>query len=126
MRKTKREIIQETAEFYNAKNRAVRSHMGCDMVCVYFDPETGNKCAVGRCLNLPNVSIVDLKGYVDIFTGSIGSRVLEDILMEEYKGHLPQFWDSLQSLHDREDYWNAEGMSEEGKLKYEKLLKEWG
>jgi hypothetical protein len=89
--KTKEQIMEETFEFYSdSKNRAVRPHGGC----WYLDVETGNKCAVGRCLD-PNAEIEKLdQGIQNCWL------TISKLLLPEYQGHNMDFWECLQYWHD--------------------------
>lgn len=110
-RKTKLEIIEETAAFYmeDPSRRAVRDTPGPWIIsCSYHDTVTGKECAVGRCL-------IDSEAFEADFSGSIdggGWTVQEDLdpyFKEEYRGHNDQFWGGLQAWHDCPRYWEKEG-----------------
>lgn len=90
--KTYKEVIDETVEYYKT------NPFGYDEVtckCVYYHPENGAMCAVGRCLlnpqNVANYSADRLFAYGENF----------NLLKEEYR-HLNDlnFWSKLQEYHD--------------------------
>ena len=116
--KTKVEIIEETAAFYNLNNRAVKHSSGYGTSCVYLDAETGNKCAVGRCLN-PDADVSE-------YNSGVGAKALFealgfDILKEEYRIVDSKFWMALQSFHDNRSHWDENGLTQEG-IKYKNEL----
>ncbi len=108
--KTKFEIIEETANFYNSYNRGYQ-----DKYCAYYSFNTGRQCAVGRCLG-------DSKSFQEQYGGddTIDSIIrdndlnLDDYLKEEYRGHDIKFWFDLQLFHDTEGNWDVYGLSERG------------
>jgi hypothetical protein len=106
--KTKVEIIEETANFYNLTNRGLNT----DGYCVYRT-EDGKMCAVGRCLN------DDFKPLQNIYysvKSLFNDNENEDsiFLKEEYVGHSMMFWHSLQGFHDNTENFTTEGLSDKG------------
>lgn len=93
-------VVDETVEWYNGGP----DRFGfCQEIrdCVYFDSETGNMCAVGRCLIDPEKfsDIIDDVEYA--FGGEIG---LDLNLKEQYRGLPLGFWKRLQGIHDTGAY----------------------
>ncbi len=114
--KTKIEIINETVEFYSANplnRRAISQNDGCQYLT-----SDGRKCAIGRLIK-------DDK-YDKKFEGRCCDNdyyiKLEDILMDEYKGHSTEFWSGLQSLHDSSKFWYTDRLSIEGEKRVQELL----
>lgn len=112
-RKTINQIINETVAWYGADPDGRRAIQGSS--CMYYDPETGNKCAVGRCVK-DDVVVQD-----DFPSESVGRDLrarlfIMENLKDEYRGHSGEFWNALQKLHDGCSYWNfdAGGLSREG------------
>ncbi len=119
--KTKLEIIEETIKFYSEDpTRRARSITGG---CEYLLRVPGVKdrmCAVGRCMHEPM-----------LYTGSVysierlGKRIFDTTFQEalkpEYKGHSRDFWSDLQILHDVKEFWNENGLTNEGKTYADKL-----
>jgi len=137
---TKEEIINETVEYY--KDASKRGYNAANKKCEYLT-ESGNMCAVGRCL-IPGSLMESFSDRENLsFTGETrdarASRArdaqsmrncglsvldvanLEEILKPEYRGHSRHFWMQLQSLHDGDDFFNDDTMNEEG-LKHAKGL----
>mgnify|MGYP003656532407 CR=1 FL=1 len=113
--KTKREIIQETANAYTSKTRAV-SITG---LCFY---KAGHyKCAVGRCLLSKSKMFnkCNLTEPVRMFT-------LDNHLKSEYIGHDIEFWGELQILHDANRFWDVNGLTMDGQEEVYRLLGKWG
>lgn len=132
MQKTKKEIILETAEFYDSdpSRRAVVNQDGRSK-CRYLT-EDGRKCAVGRCL-IEGEKIL----YVGIFDAQEAMSAeladtpvnditnLQDVLMPEYRGHDIYFWERLQEFHDCDNHFTDTGLSEDGQHQLEFLLKQY-
>lgn len=125
--KTKKEIIKETATFYNLKNRAVAKTGAC------FYKEGKKACAVGRCLR-PDSKIIKegLQGVISTiayklfphFSSLDTAKVsfhLDQELKEEYRGHHVRFWDELQRFHDAPCNWSDTGLSEQGQKQLQTL-----
>lgn len=113
--KTTTQIINETVRAYAdapSKLRAI-----ADGQCVYFDPETGNKCAVGRCCDPEQVSADDFPtcSINSKFKSSIETRRILAALLPEYQGHPVEFWKDLQVFHDGSLSWDVWGLSDYGK-----------
>lgn len=108
------ELIKDTINFYAAdpSRRAVR-----EMNCLYLDPTTGNKCAVGRCM--VDGTWQRVGGDVEVLFDRFQP---EQCLKPEYQ-HIPKkVWKALQDLHDDDIYWNAEGLTQRGQEVANKLL----
>jgi hypothetical protein len=116
--KTKLEIINETAEFYNLKNRAVIA----DGKCRYLTDD-GKSCAFGRCCNDPK-ELRAFEGYS--INKILENNKLDDFLKDEYKGHEDAFWKSLQTLHDNEGFWDDYGLNYTGINQKQNLINYFG
>lgn len=111
--KTKLEIIEETANYYNINNRGINGNW-----CVYKS-DTGNMCAVGRCLK---ENIVLDAGYNENSDArELFKHHSYDILKDEYKIKDSDFWLDLQRFHDHNLNWDEKGLTDIGKLKYKEL-----
>tara|TARA_R110000796_G_scaffold194914_2_gene311273 strand:+ start:824 stop:1201 length:378 start_codon:yes stop_codon:yes gene_type:complete len=122
--KTKLEIIEETVNHYTTERNS-RAMDGLE--CVY-NAEDGSHCAIGRCFkdSYRNEGH-EFKFNQDTDTGDLDNELggLDSFLSEEYKGHDSAFWGNLQSLHDRNRYWNNDFELSIGGNEYvEKLKKE--
>lgn len=98
------DVVNETVEYY--KNNPFGYDKGNESCC-YFGPN-GEMCAVGRCLNNPELLANKvINGDIVIEKGFGGG------LKDEYL-HLnnPDFWQSLQYYHDS----LAIGLNSEKKL----------
>jgi len=116
---TKREIIKETKEYYAAdpSRRAVDNYGHC----FYYQENTGNTCAIGRCLKDPKSS-KSVNGDVDTLYKALGHK-FEDNLLPQYRGHDISFWSDLQLFHDCNENWTARGLSEQGLADYNRLMR---
>lgn len=115
MKKTKLEIIDETVRFYskNTERRAKKNGL------YSYLNEDGNKCAVGRCAKNPG----DLSNGP--FLELIEDLADDEIFLPRYQGHVHDFWNNLQNLHDSDGYWGYNSLSECGERRVEKLKKTW-
>lgn len=122
--KTKKQIIEETVDFYSADPKGRRSIYGGS--CLYLST-SGCKCAVGRYLRtdieikglrLPSVSIDSLCDYNNV-------NHIDSLLIEEVRGHGYEFWNDLQQLHDYDGYWDNNKISYEGRKYAHELLKRY-
>ncbi len=99
------ETLDETVAAYTSKTRAVDAE---NEGCRYFAITSGRCCAVGRCMEDP-------EKYKD-FLGSANRFYALDLLLKpEYRGHPTDFWLDVQDLHDWEDNWDEDGLTEAGK-----------
>lgn len=125
----KLDIINETEKAYSdPKNRAYNPN-SLGSKCQYFDENTGNMCALGRCM-------IDPKRTQDKY-GNFGAydldkkmikegECLDSHLRAEYEGHSSEFWADLQVFHDTSRYFTDNSISDGG-LKYlESLRSIWG
>lgn len=106
-RKTKLEIINETAAYYSkdTSRRAFSSNDSCQYLTI-----DGRMCAVGRCFTSKG-----LKTYGDIM-GSYDCD-MHKLMRVEYS-HIDDecFWIDLQNFHDGHSYWNKrKGLTVSGK-----------
>jgi len=122
---TKEEIINETVEYY--KDASKRGYNAANMKCVYL-AESGNMCAVGRCL-IPGSLMESFSGGNRLAQSMRNCGVsvldvvnLEEILKPEYRGHCRSFWAQLQYLHDSSDHFNDGTMNEVGLKRAKSLI----
>lgn len=134
--KSKGDIIRETVEYYKTHKRATPKGGG---VCYYFMPgEPDCMCAVGRCLTKRNPEILKLvheaKRAIDftskVWVGSVQGLVekvgdIENALKPVYRGHGKAFWQSLQILHDDNEFWQENDLTKEGKKFVSQLFEEY-
>ena len=99
------EIIDEIVEKYN-KNTELRAVTNGS--CVYYDPKTGNTCAVGHCMENPKLIAYSRSSVFNITN-------FEGRLKPEYRGHILCFWQDIQTLHDTRLFWEEVGLTERGK-----------
>lgn len=105
-------LLRETVNTYTSSNRATIGGSCCYLT------DDGKMCAVGRCLN--EKGLAAFSAYEAVHGGfgvcSIPSSIsLSDSLQDEYKNISIVVWDRIQSLHDDDDRWCDEGISDEGR-----------
>lgn len=122
---SKREIIDETANSFTSKNRAIKENSKGGNECFYTDIN-GNHCGVGRCMTKEGLEHL---GYRSISARSINSvyhNGLDGFLKPEYRGHSIEFWEDIQSFHDSCQNWNENGLTEVGRWTYRSLMNRHG
>lgn len=118
--KTKKEIIDETVEFYSKNPRAVTKEGKCRYLT-----DDGIKCAVGRFFRSEIDGRIVWGPCTSLIVTGMGKVSLDELLKSEYTGHEVKFWRDLQGLHDYALNWNENGLSPLGHASYQKLLKTW-
>jgi hypothetical protein len=114
-KKTVPEIVTDTEEFYGSdpSRRAISYFGGTALVsgCRYFIPQTGQKCAVGRCLSEDGLAwVTDHKllgsavSELDKFLED-DDLTLDSLLRAEYRGLPLDFWAELQQIHDNDSFY---------------------
>ncbi len=119
---TKQQIIKETAQTYNIHKRAESGRGGC----TYLNLKTLNKCAVGRCIKPEKIVVKAIAEHEASVYSLNWDFPIEEILEERYKGHELDFWNDLQLFHDEKTFWGESGVSKEGRIRKNLLLKRWG
>jgi hypothetical protein len=119
-RKTKSEIIDETAAAYRLHTRAVDAKG----YCFYLLEDTDRKCGVGRCCDNPSDDWAGRVSYIYSRKTEIKLNI-EELLKPEYLGHSVQFWRDIQSLHDSDRNWDDYGVSKLGAIAVTDLHKKW-
>lgn len=114
---SKIEIIKETANYYNSNNRGYNETLN---VCLYYDTQTKNMCAVGRCLSNPKKLANKYNHIIVLFENKV---ITFRSLKSEYRIKDKYFWKKLQIFHDTKENWNKKGLSTKGKVAYSKLKK---
>jgi hypothetical protein len=104
------DLLNETAAFYNSKNRSVKYIAPSQ--CTFFNEGTSPGCAIGRlikdkelCKQLDYMTLTELRSFAEIY----------ELLPPELKEYNQEFLIDLQALHDKPENWNESGLSEIGK-----------
>lgn len=108
---TREELLMNTIERFNSDNRAEVNDIG------QYCTKNGRRCAIGI-----EVSLAKAKYLEDSFKGSNAKGVLNELPKRLQKMGLLFLLD-IQDLHDDEDYWDEEGLSESGKTNANKIIK---
>ena len=114
---TKLEIIEELFDNHFVKNPKKRGRSIGNTSCVYYNPNTRNKCAVGMCLTTKALSRIGKLGGTGgaIWVNRIFNSDLDSVMKPQYQGHVLSFWMNLQILHDDARYWSEDGLTSKGK-----------
>jgi hypothetical protein len=97
-------LIKETVNYYKDVTRRSLSPLGNSC---YYVSDDGNKCAVGRCLDLRKFN-KNLEG------NSIQDIYDEVVFKEKYQGYPLDLWLDLQELHDNNSHWDSKGLTDSG------------
>lgn len=117
-RMTPLEIIRETFEFYSSGTEfGICSN---SRACAYLNRETGNRCAVGRCLNTDRFDDM----ACGVFTLHDEYGFTDSDLKPQYRGQSLDFWKNLQGLHDSWAY-DVVGYTERAAHRAVELHMEW-
>lgn len=115
---SKSEILNETIQYYSedTNRRAVKRTTDGTLLNCMYNTENGNHCAIGRCLKDKHKEKgLDFKGnHEDAWGLNEMYGMLDNILEEKYHGHVLEFWEMLQNLHDTDANWNEHGLTLEG------------
>lgn len=115
-RLTAEQIIDETVEFYRNNPRAFDTE---NHSCVYLDQD-GNKCAHSRCIDPEQVNLEQIHHFT--CAQDLIKKHDDNIHLEKYRGHSPEFWGKIQDLHDLDKNWTpTKRLSKAGKEFVRKL-----
>ena len=109
-------IIDDTVEYYSAdpiNRRAI-----IDKKCYYALAGSDNCCGVGRHL-LPEIidEIKKTPKMNDMMVRSLSNHFMcsiNDILKPNVRGLNVMFWSHIQFIHDDENCWDINGLTEKG------------
>lgn len=112
-------VLQETLEYYQQDPEGRRCTY--DSVCSYSPKTVGKEstsegCAVGRLLTPELRERLDRENEGDNSNQVFFKLPIE--IQELGKGFLK----GLQCFHDEDSYWDMEGLTEEGKEQYNRLV----
>lgn len=129
--KSRLDIIKETVEYYS-ENTSRRGFNKEEGVCVYYNKDTGCKCAVGRYLKDSYLDdLGDFLGEYDVMISEGWNptkffdrrKVSEEIALDE------GFWNDLQRFHDNSRNFNiteGSGLTLNGYQAVKKLINIYG
>lgn len=123
MKVTPKELIEETANYYNLSNRGYDEE---EYSCRYL-ALNGNMCAVGRCI---------LEDKIEDFNERFGVKPISSIIEDygnvfvsyvdpKYSDISKELWAELQVFHDRSSNWTNTGASNWGMKSKEELLEKF-
>lgn len=115
--KTKSEIIDEVAAYYNLGNRAFFIDIKKEIVEYQYLTSDGRMCPVALFAENPKQS---WKGNaMNAFPN------IDEVLKPEYRGHGFAFWVDIQQLHDNGDLWTEEGLNKAGRKEVSTMKYYW-
>lgn len=119
---TKLQIIEETAAFYgeDTTRRATYKNEYGNTQCSYL-MEDGRKCAFGRVLENPEILKDQTCSVWGIYKKVCGSFDIKFLPQYNKYSQDMDFWDSIQSFHDNDIYWDKKGLTKLGKSELKHL-----
>lgn len=109
-------LVKETVAHYNSGNRA-----SYGTACVYKS-DIGNMCAVGRCLTEDALKVFhaveqDQSFGIECIPTQIKNEYpcFDSMFQEKYHGVHIKVWSAMQDLHDTDEHWDENGLTQEGK-----------
>ncbi len=112
------EILEDTKDYYT--KHPDKRGLNEKFECVFYNEDTRNKCAVGRYLTKNDLTKLRLNVCLG---GGIDGEAWDLIKSKKVKSLPVHFWDHLQDFHDSDEYWDEEGISKDGILKYKEIRK---
>jgi len=110
-------LLKELTSDYNTGNRSVEGNS-----CRYKN-DLGNMCAVGRCLTEQALNDFHERETTCTFAITNLPAIItekytsfDSMFQEKYQGIHEQVWSFLQSLHDEDEHWDEDGLSDEGAI----------
>ncbi len=91
-------VLDETLDYYDSFDKA--GWNANEHSCVYHNPNTGNKCAVGRCLYADQTHLLSHEGSIDDLIRHYGYFSVDRAFKKKYQDLPFDFWSLLQRLHD--------------------------
>lgn len=106
--RTRQELLDNTIKRYaqTPKKRATNYHGGCDYLT-----KDGRRCAIGAELTELQAKKLEQKGGE---IGEYGITSLFEYIPKRLKIMGLNFLLDIQGLHDTHEYWDSEGLTEEG------------
>lgn len=117
MKTRQRLLLEETAAFYNSRNRCVTGKSKSMYDGAYYRPEYPHGCAVGRMLTMNERKDMELRHPSTTVFG-----IFYD-LPYDIQVFGKDFLTQLQGLHDNGSHWDKNGITESGKLYVERMMK---
>jgi hypothetical protein len=105
MQKSKDEIVDYVVEHFSNNPRSISGNGKC----LYNGP-SGSCCAFALCVNEDDRDQLLEYNAASYQLMKFGDKILKD----EFKGHGPGFWDSVQDLHDSSANWSGNELTETG------------
>jgi hypothetical protein len=108
------EFLNETVNYYSedTSRRALTTDKDGHNYCEYCTKD-GRRCAIGRVLN------IDYQTSLSIHNRSVDADVVYELVPDEIKELGRLFLSELQVLHDTDNCWDSNGLTNAGKRRVE-------
>ncbi len=110
-------LLEETAKFYNLKNRSVYKGN-----CKYFHP-TKQGCALGRLI--PDKELCQRLDELTQEKTNFSFNEAFEMFPDDLKKYTWQFLAEVQELHDYEFFWTDNGISFKGEQKVDRIKRQF-
>ena len=105
-----KDILKDTIEYYSESPRAQDSSGSCQYTDV-----GGNHCAVGRYMR-PEFQTVNFYANDGVSVGNLAADI-DTYLDSKVIGLTEKFWSALQDIHDSDNNWHDDGLTECGRTR---------
>ena len=113
------DILEDTIEYYSDAPYETRAQDSSGS-CQYTDAG-GNHCAVGRYMR-PEFQTTGFYAKDGVSVGSLAAD-LDTYLESKALGLTEKFWSALQELHDSDNNWSYDGLTECGRTRFSHVKK---
>ena len=122
--KRMRDVLEDTIQYFDANPKRRCSKGGnCEYNPAVLGIEAvSDGCAIGRYMTPEQKTEAGGPTGQNLVVDQLPPDLIPDVL----KGLPMDFLTELQSLHDRNDTWTAEGLSTIGLSVVERMRKDWG
>ena len=107
-------ILEDTIEYYSESPRAMDKSGSCQYTDV-----GGNHCAVGRYMR-PEFQTVNFYANDGVSVGNLAADI-DTYLDSKVIGLTEKFWSALQDIHDSDNNWYGEGLTECGRTRRDSM-----
>jgi hypothetical protein len=113
-------LVVETATHYNRNNRSLMKFVNDSTPkCCYVSAQTGDRCAVGRCLTEKgaerfSATVSENMTAVSGMYFRLGESEFSSCFKKKYQGIHLRTWEQLQEFHDENDHWDDKGVTDSG------------
>jgi hypothetical protein len=112
-------LLDTTCAYYTRRNRGIKQNT--DNTCVYYEPATGHKCAIGRLLTDEEAAFVESLRCDSTITRVMHmlqtrqNNILAAKIWSKLSKYPVRYLQDIQHLHDELEFWDDEGLTTSGR-----------